>query len=187
MADPEKVRLLFGPYRPPPLKRGDRAFCLFRGALVVVTGRTGARIPWPLCHLAGYRRPCGRGILVDDELARAIRHESATAVKYWWGVSRNTARRWRGAFGVGRRDNEGTHRLVLGAIQVNMDTRGDDGRVWTRDEVALLGALPDAEVARRTGRTANAVTVKRRKLGRPRAGKPSSGKKEQSRARGAGP
>ena len=123
MARLNKVKLLFGPYKPPPLKRGDRAYCLFRGAPVVVTGCTDAPIPWPLCHLAGYRRPCGRGILVDDELARAICHESVTAVKYWWGVSRNTARRWRGAFGVGRRDNEGTHRLVLGAIQANMDTR----------------------------------------------------------------
>jgi hypothetical protein len=53
--------------------------------------------------------------------------------------------------------------------------------------VAPLGAVPDAEVARRTGRTTNAVTVKRRKLGRPRAGKPSPGKKGQSRARRAGP
>jgi hypothetical protein len=30
--------LLFGPYRPPPLKRGDRAVCLARDADVVVTG-----------------------------------------------------------------------------------------------------------------------------------------------------
>jgi hypothetical protein len=26
-------------------------------------------------------------LLVDEELARAIRHESAAAIQFWWGVS----------------------------------------------------------------------------------------------------
>src|SRR4051812_45759596 len=38
-----------------------------------------------------------------------------------------------------------------------------------RPEFPLLGALPDAEVAARTGRTENAVTVRRLKLKRPTA------------------
>jgi hypothetical protein len=29
----------------------------------------------------------GSGILGDDELARAIRCDSATAVRHWWGVT----------------------------------------------------------------------------------------------------
>jgi hypothetical protein len=43
--DNDRVKLLFGPYRAPPLKRGDRAFCLFRDCDVVVTSFTDARIP----------------------------------------------------------------------------------------------------------------------------------------------
>jgi hypothetical protein len=30
MTDADKVQLLFGPYRPPKLHKGDRAFCLLR-------------------------------------------------------------------------------------------------------------------------------------------------------------
>ena len=46
-------------------------------------------------------------------------------------------------------------------------TRPYDGRLWSPEETALVGALPDCEVARQTGRTRNAVTLKRRLLGRP--------------------
>ncbi len=38
---------------------------------------------------------------------------------------------------------------------------------WTPDDIALLGTLPDTEVARRTGRTVNAVRLKREELGIP--------------------
>jgi hypothetical protein len=33
-----RLRLLRGPYKAPRLRRGDRAFCLFRDCDVVVTG-----------------------------------------------------------------------------------------------------------------------------------------------------
>jgi hypothetical protein len=40
----DHTRLLFGPYRQPRLRKGDRATCLFKDTDVVVTGRTrGAR------------------------------------------------------------------------------------------------------------------------------------------------
>jgi hypothetical protein len=42
-------------------------------------------------------------------------------------------------------------------------TIGYHGPWWTDEELALLGALPDAEVAARIGRTANAVRVKRQR------------------------
>jgi hypothetical protein len=42
---------------------------------------------------------------------------------------------------------------------------GYHGPRWTAVDLALLGTLPDAEVARRTGRTANAVLQKRILLG----------------------
>jgi hypothetical protein len=45
---------------------------------------------------------------------------------------------------------------------------GYHGPWWTKAEVALLGRVPDEEVARRTGRTVGAVRQKRERLGRAR-------------------
>jgi hypothetical protein len=194
VTDRDKVRLLFGPYRPPVLKRGDRATCLYRDCLVYVTGWSDALIPWPLCRRLEPRvgKP---GLLVDEELARAVRHESATAVMHWWGVSSTTLMKWRRALGMARMDNPGTARLVTAALENACEvweahqwteeereqrrrraaeqgfgelppTHGYQGpRRWKADELALLGAMPDAEVARRTGRTAKAVLVARKRLG----------------------
>jgi hypothetical protein len=181
VVDPERVQLLFGPYQAQPLKRGDRAFCLVRGSAVVVLGWSDARISWPRCRPLDPPRK-GSGLLIDDELARAIQHESATAVVYWWGVHRSTVIRWRKVLGVTRTNNEGTHRLVLGAIAETLKSRFGEGAgcrgnspfaargraaVWTPEEIALLGALSDAEVAQRTGRSPAAVPKKRKQLGRP--------------------
>src|SRR5437667_312818 len=96
-----RVQLLFAPYQPPPLKRSDRAFCQYRDCLVVVTSWTDAPIPWPRCRALDSHGG-GSGPLVDDELARAIQSESATAIRYWWGVNVNTVARWRRLFGLGR-------------------------------------------------------------------------------------
>lgn len=46
-------QLLHGPYTPPPLRRGDKATCLFRDGDVIVTSWSGARIPWPRCPRPG--------------------------------------------------------------------------------------------------------------------------------------
>ena len=57
------------------------------------------------------------------------------------------------------------------ALELNFGQRlipGYHGPRWTRRQVALLGKLPDAEVARRTGRTPNAVRQKRETLGIPK-------------------
>jgi hypothetical protein len=78
MNDADRVKLLFGPCHAPPLKRGDRAFCLFRDCDVVLTSWTDAPISWPRCRALD--RPLGgSGLLVDEELARVVRHESAPA------------------------------------------------------------------------------------------------------------
>jgi hypothetical protein len=53
----------------------------------------------------------GSGLLVDDELARAIRCESSLAIQYHWGVSEATVWRWRQAFGVGMWEPEGSKQL----------------------------------------------------------------------------
>jgi hypothetical protein len=53
MPNRDRVLLLFGPYKPPPLKRGDQAHCLFRDCEVVITSWADATIPWPRCRAVG--------------------------------------------------------------------------------------------------------------------------------------
>ena len=102
----DRVKLLFGPYKAPALRRGDRATCLLRDCTVVITSWSSARIPWPRCRALDGTGG-GSGLLLDEELARAVRHESAAAVMYWWGASKGAVERWRRVLGVGRTDNEG--------------------------------------------------------------------------------
>jgi hypothetical protein len=68
----DRYQLLHGPYIPPALRRGDRATCPFRGGAVIVTGWSEGRIPWPRCRLPDTHGG-GSGLLVDAELARAVR------------------------------------------------------------------------------------------------------------------
>ncbi|MBI1913582.1 MAG: hypothetical protein HYS12_02325 [Planctomycetes bacterium] len=172
-ADDERVRLLFGPYQAPALRRGSRAWCLYRDRLVVITGWSDAPIPWPLCR--GLEPPMGgTGPLVDEELARAVRHESALAIQFWWGIGSCAVGRWRRALGVGRMDSPGSRQLIFDTIRTSIRSWGngrsgqaDDEPLWTAEEVALVGVLPDEEVAQRTGRTLNAVRLKRKLLRRP--------------------
>jgi hypothetical protein len=190
----DRVRLLHGPYRPPRLRRGDRATCLFRDCDVIVTGWTDARISWPRCRPVDVPRS-HPSLLVDDELARAVRQESAAAVRYWWGVSVGVVWRWRRALGVTRANNEGSRRRIRAAAEAGAARQrgvplppeaverrrrtareknlaqylrlGYHGPRWTKGDLALLGRLPDEEVARRTGRSRNAVRQRRERLGIP--------------------
>src|SRR5262245_7099178 len=114
MTDRERHKLLFGPYRAPVLQNGDRAFCLARDCDVIISSWTDARIPWPRCR-ALETHGGGSGILVDETLAWAIRHESAAAIEYWWGASEITLIWWRKVLGVGRMDSEGSRRLIEAA------------------------------------------------------------------------
>jgi hypothetical protein len=87
-----RVKLLHGPYRTPRLRRGDRAFCLFRDCDVIVTGCTDARISWPRCRPLDVPRS-HPSLLVNEDLARAIRNESVVAIQFWWGVSNGVVHR----------------------------------------------------------------------------------------------
>jgi hypothetical protein len=188
----DRTRLLHGPYRPPRLRAGDRASCLLRDCTVVITGWTAARIPWPRCRALDGPGG-GSGILLDEELARAVRHESAAAICHWWGVSEGVVWRWRKALGVTRTNNEGSQRLIRAAAQAGaaaMSARGltdeecDErsrravaldlkrflrpgyhGPRWTPEQLRQLGTAPDAVVAARSGRTALAVRVMRDRRG----------------------
>src|SRR5262245_9864640 len=193
----ERVQLLSGPYTPPKVKRGDRATCLVRDCTVVITSVSAGRIPWSRCRALDQRGGGGSGLLVDEELARAVRSESAAAVMHWWGVGVHAVWRWRKALGVGRMDSAGSRRLILAAAEsgaavlrgaqlppdqaerrrrtareLNLGRKLRPGTFpgtapWTKAQLRLLGTAPDAEVARRVGRTQDAVRQKRCKLGIP--------------------
>lgn len=183
------LSLIGDPYRPPSLRLGDQITCLFRRGTVVVTNWTGARIRWPRCRLLESRG--GSGLLVTEELVRAIRTESALAIKWWWGVSTHTVWSWRKFFGVEQWGTEGSRRLhaeisQLGAA-ANQERKiskeehkrrrrarrafprplpqrwKEDG--WKKHELELLGSIPDEELARRIGRSVNAVRVMRTRRG----------------------
>jgi len=194
MRQEERTRLLLGPYNPPPLKKGERAYCLLRDCDVVITGWTDARIPWPRCRALDSRG--GSGLLVNETLARAIRNESAVAIQYWWGDGLKAVWAWREAFGVGRMDSKGSRRLILAASKRGAQTmalyglpdavcdqmserakrqnlasflrKGYHGPWWTQEELRLLGTEPDEELAARIGRSTTAVRVMRIRRGIPR-------------------
>jgi hypothetical protein len=196
MIDRERTKLLFAPYKAPRLRRRDRVFCLFRDCDVVITSWTDARISWPRCRAVHHRRG-GPGLLVDDELLRAIRSESALALKYWFEVGTRTVWNWRKTFGVGKWGTEGSRRLHKAlseagaevtrgqplsskqveqrrqhAIKLNLGRNlklGYHGRWWTKREMSLLGKLPDKKVAKRIGRPVNGVRIMRTRLGIPSA------------------
>jgi hypothetical protein len=187
----EHVALLHGPYVPPTLRRGDRTICLYRDADVVITTWSDGRISWPRCRQVGVKG--GNGLLVTDELVRAIRVESSLALQHWFGAGIVTIWRWRKAFGVTQWGTEGSRQLLeqsskagadksrgkkLPADQVERRRQsaktldlgrylqpGHHGPWWTAKQLALLGELPDAEVAARIGRTPNAVRIMRTELG----------------------
>src|SRR5262245_60294304 len=116
MIELDKTELLFGPYQAPALLVGDRAQCLFRDCEVISTNWTTARIPWPRCR--GVRRRGGSGLLVEEELARAFRSESALAVKYWWGVGTHAIWNWRRALGIEPDGTPGSKRLKQAASEL---------------------------------------------------------------------
>jgi hypothetical protein len=195
MPDADRHRLLHGPYQAPPLQRGDRATCLFRDADVIITSWTDALILWPRCRLPNTGG--GSGLLVDAELARAVRTESAAAIMHWWGVSSKAIWHWRKALGVERAGTEGSRRLIQAAAEAGaavlrgqalppeqVERRrqraealnlaqhlqtGYHGPWWSTEELALLGKQPDEDIASRIGRTARAVRIMRTRLGIPNA------------------
>jgi hypothetical protein len=196
MTDADRVKLLHGPYDLPRLRKGDRAFCLYRDAEAVITGWTDARIPWPRCRALHQRG--GSGLLVTEELRRAILGESAAALKHWFGVGTRAVWNWRRAFGVGRCGTDGSRRLHRATVErATASTRGvplsagqvelrrqnarrlnlarhiqlcprpGGSRPWTAQERAQLGTMPDDELAVKIGRPENVVRVQRAKLGIP--------------------
>jgi hypothetical protein len=105
MNDPDRFKLLFGPYQAPRCRVGRVVRCRVRGEVRIV-GLSDAPIPWPVCKAGKWLVP-----VVYRGLAKAVRRESAQAVAHWWGIHRQTVWAWRKALGVGA-TTEGTSRLL---------------------------------------------------------------------------
>jgi hypothetical protein len=179
---------LIGTYSPSRVRIGARVTCLYRDTDCVVTSVSNARIPWPRVQPLGQRG--GSGLWVCAELIKAIRTESATVLKYHFGVGDAVVWRWRKAFGVGgHATTKGSRRAIRAAAQkgagamkakewtdAELDAKSETAKRiglrsgprwtperggWTAEEVALLGTDHDKIIAKKLGRTLGAVTSRR--------------------------
>lgn len=184
MKDEERYKLHFGPYYPPKVRRGSRLFDEVHGTVVV--GRfSDGEIPWPQQHGK-------RSLVLCGDLVKAVQVESELAICHWWGVSKQVVARWRRALGVDKYTH-GTRRLhaansgrteslerlarnrhkVVDPLNIARRARRRKRkgvfiatkRTWSDSENALLGTIPDYEIARRVGCSTATVGVQRRLLG----------------------
>ena len=96
MAKTKPPAFLARPYRTPRYRIGRCVQCLVRGEMKI-TGTSNGRTSWPMGKVKGHNRPT---LVVYQDLAKALRVESAAAVLYCWGVSRSTVTLWRRALDV---------------------------------------------------------------------------------------
>lgn len=150
---------------------------------MVITSWSNGHISWPRCR--GLHRRGGSGLLVDDELLRAIRTEAPVALMHWFGVGNAAVTAWRKVFGISQRGTAGSQRLydVISergaarlrrrrlpaaqirrrcetALRLGLQPSGRwNGRGWTSEQLALLGRMPDAALAAIIGRSVSAVRL----------------------------
>ncbi len=144
------TKLLFGPYLPPRVRRGQILVCEFRGEVVKVGGLTDAPIMWPRVLKTG-----SPSVIVCGDLVRAIRTESAAAVAYHWGVSETTVWKWRKSLGV--------ERMTAGTKQLYRDlmpTRLPEGKAALGRQHADTPAIRKKLSAMRKGKPALPQTRK---------------------------
>ena len=181
-----RFHLRHGPYHSPRARIGSRLFCENLGSVRVVKFSDGL-IPWPKGHVVGERG--GTAFVLRGDLVRAVRLEAAEAVARAWGVHPTTVSRWRRILG-GDQYNPGTHDLFLAyqgkGLTAEATARGrasqtpkkqiewaavrrEEGRtrkrLWTPKEDALLGTMPDPDLARRIGCSDRTVKLRRLEVG----------------------
>lgn len=178
--------VLLGTYRPPASR--DRTYCRFRKVWCRVTSWTDAPIPWPMGVPEGPGRVGRPSLVVTRDLERAIRTESALALKHHFGIQTTLAWRYRKWLGVeGHIKTPGSRHLQQevsekGAAGIKakewtdeeLDRKAEAAKRcgtrpgerwselrWTADQDALLGTDDDEVIGARIGRTAAAVRSRR--------------------------
>ncbi len=181
MNDAGRTRLLGALYYPRRVEHGDRPACLYRDYDVFITAWTDAPIPWPHCRALLVWG--GSGLLMTEELVRAVKTESAEGIKHWFGAGSAAVWAWRKACGVPKWDTAGSRRLhgalsEAGAAELRgkrlpeklVERRGAARKArrsgWPSN--SPCSAIQPAS-ARRIGRTTVAVHVMRTRLDIPSA------------------
>jgi hypothetical protein len=142
-------------------------------------------------------------LLVDEQLARAVRSESVAAICHWWGVGRSLVHRWRRAMGVSRTNNPGTLRLIRANVELIAASRR--GKEWTdeerdrrrqraiesesalpcsEEELALLSTMPDESLAKRIGKSRDAIMAQRRRQKIAATGRATAGRQKKRKPKG---
>jgi hypothetical protein len=194
LSDSERFRLLHGPYQKPKCKIGSWLKCRMRGHVQVVA-ESDALIPWPIVRKPiGGRGLALCGDLVKAvrlESSQSIQYwfgvSDLTVTKWrrFLGVPRNTpgsarlAAKWwtdGGIADLARPGREAYHKSPSRLAKMAAAKRGVPrpphvraamirGRPFTAEEDALLGKMPDADVAVETKRRASTIRRRRIRLG----------------------
>jgi len=142
MSGSKTTALQFGLYSAPQVTIGQRVTCKVRGEVTIV-GISSGRIQWPIGKTIR-----AKSLVVIGDLAKALRRESPSAIRYWWGVGSDAVWKWRKALGVG--ETQGTTILRKSFA--------------TPEKIAMLNAAASA-VAGQPERRAKIAAAKR---GKPR-------------------
>lgn len=178
-------RFVGGPYRSPRVVVGDIVECARFGPLVVRSWSDGP-IRWPMGRV---HRSGRSSLILFGDLERAVRTESNRAVALAWGVNILTVSHWRAALGVPTWSEGSRARIrqlapyslteevraqgraalspeVMSRVVATRRAQDDYGeKPWSAEEIALLGTLLDAELARKIGRPRRSIAVERNRRG----------------------